>query len=432
MKKKILSVWMLLLSVATAGFAQSGTCGDKFTWALSNGTLTISSGGTGEMENYSYNNPAQWYGYRSAIKTVVIEEGATNIGRYAFNDCFSLHSVTIPNSVKSIGDDAFSDCVELASVTVGNNVESIGDYAFYCCYSLGSINIPASVKIIGNRAFYHCESLGSIVIPDNVESIGESAFLSCSSLESVTIPESVKSIGEWAFAGCSSFSSISIPNSVESIEDFTFGSCTGVTSVTIGNSVKSIGEDAFSGCSSLGSITIPSSVTSIGENAFDGCSSLSSISIPESVTSIGRWAFDGCISLTSVTNLNPTPQTIDSYTFYGVNINNITLYVPAGSVEDYEAAHVWRYFGTITEYVPSAIHAPSAVTAIRIYPDPATGSFRIEGITAPTQVSITDINGRSVFRKIISGDESIAAGHWVKGVYLVRVNGKTAKVIKSF
>jgi hypothetical protein len=75
---------------------------------------------------------------------------------------------------------------------------------------------------------------------------------------------------------------------------------------------------------------------------------------------------------------------------------------------------------------------PSTATALRIYPDPATGSFRIDGLTTPTQVSVTDISGRIVFEKIISGDESIAAGHWPQGVYLVRVNGKTVKIIKSF
>jgi hypothetical protein len=74
---------------------------------------------------------------------------------------------------------------------------------------------------------------------------------------------------------------------------------------------------------------------------------------------------------------------------------------------------------------------PVEKASLRIYPNPVSESFRIEGITVPMQITVTDINGRSVFKKIISGNESIAVNHWAKGVYLVHVNGKTAKIIKN-
>jgi hypothetical protein len=53
--------------------------------------------------------------------------------------------------------------------------------------------------------------------------------------------------------------------------------------------------------------------------------------------------------LTSVTNLNPTPQNISSDVFAAVNISALTLKVPAGAVDAYKAAPVWREFGKITE-----------------------------------------------------------------------------------
>jgi hypothetical protein len=68
----------------------------------------------------------------------------------------------------------------------------------------------------------------------------------------------------------------------------------------------------------------------------------------------------------------------------------------------------------------------------RVYPDRATGSFRIEGLAVPAEVSVLDINGRTLFRKTIAGEASIAASHWQPGVYLVHANGATVKVVKTF
>jgi hypothetical protein len=50
-----------------------------------------------------------------------------------------------------------------------------------------------------------------------------------------------------------------------------------------------------------------------------------------------------------VTNLNPTPQNIESNVFDDVDISACTLKVPAGAVNAYKAAPVWKEFGEITE-----------------------------------------------------------------------------------
>ena len=207
----------------------------------------------------------------------VIKEGTKTIADYAFDDCYSLTSITIP-----------------ASVT------SIGYWAFYNCKSLTSITIPDGVTSIGGSAFYNCSSLISITIPDSVTSIGRSTFEYCKSLTSITIPDSVTSIGDRAFYYCDSLTSITIPDSVTSISDYAFYYCSGLTDITIPDSVTNIGYSVFYNCDSLTSITIPDSVTSIGDYAFYYCSGLTSITIPDSVTSIGDWAFLNCDSLTTV------------------------------------------------------------------------------------------------------------------------------------
>ena len=160
----------------------------KITWTLSNGTLTIS--GT-DMPNYQGDSKSPWFSQRSKIKKVVIENGVTNIGNYAFKDCSNLTSITIPNSVTSIRDRTFYCCSGLTSLSIPNSVTSIGDRAFYCCSGLTSLSIPNSVTNIGGHAFYCCSGLTSLSIPNSVTNIGGYAFYSCDNIASMTIRAAV-------------------------------------------------------------------------------------------------------------------------------------------------------------------------------------------------------------------------------------------------
>ena len=208
------------------------------------------------MKNYDYDSNQSPVYNNSDVKKIVIEDGVTSIGDYAFRGCSSLTSITLPDSVTSIGDCAFVFCVGLSSITLPDSVTSIGDSAFKNCSSLTSITIPDRVTSIEPYAFDNCSSLTSITIPNSVTSIGASAFYNCRSLTSITIPDRVTSIESRAFTGCSSLTSITIPDSVTSIGYATFAGCSSLTSITIPDSVTSIGESAFSNCSSLQTISL--------------------------------------------------------------------------------------------------------------------------------------------------------------------------------
>lgn len=173
--------------------------------------------------------------------------------------------VVIPDGVTSIGDWAFSRCEGLTSVTMPDSVTSIEDHAFCECTSLTSIVIPNGVTTIGDYMFHSCKSLTSVTIPDSVTSIGKCVFVDCISLTNITIPNHVTSIGDWTFYKCTNLISIAIPD--------------GVTSVKIPDSLNSIGNWAFACCKSLTSIMIPKRVINIVEAAFWGCESLTNIKI---------------------------------------------------------------------------------------------------------------------------------------------------------
>ena len=100
---------------ATCPFMKIGTCGDKLVWILDDaGILTIS--GTGSMDKYTSQSHASWYSHRANIQSVVVEEGVSTIGEYAFYECTKVTAVTLPVSVTSIRDFAFESCIDLTDV----------------------------------------------------------------------------------------------------------------------------------------------------------------------------------------------------------------------------------------------------------------------------------------------------------------------------
>ena len=293
-----------------------GSCGANVNWTLVDGVLTIT--GSGEMDDLSYNT-IPWKEYRGDIKAVVIEDGVTNIGAYAFDNCSGITSVVIGNSVTSIGEYAFYNCTGLTCIEIPNSVTSIEMGAFNGCSGLTSIEIPYSVTSIGTYAFQYCYRLASIVVDE-----GNTVFDSRDNCNAI-----IYTASNTIVLGC--------------------------YNTTFPNSVTSIGGYAFSGCFWLISIEIPNSVTSIGGYAFSECYGLSNIVIPSSVTSIGYSAFNLCTRLTSVTSYIPADNLFYTSAFYDVDVDACTLYVPYGAKTKYASTSGWNYFTKIVELRPSEI-----------------------------------------------------------------------------
>ncbi len=175
MKKHLLLLVFALLPMFTMA-DEGGSCGKdvSYTFETATGTLTIQ--GTGDMKNYNL-TLTPWRSYRSDILVVIIKDGVTSIGNYAFFDCSALSFVSIPNSVTSIGANAFLGCTGLTAVEISDNVTSIGNSAFRDCTGLTSVTIGSGVKKIGNYAFSCGINLSSINVNMNIPiEIDESVF----------------------------------------------------------------------------------------------------------------------------------------------------------------------------------------------------------------------------------------------------------------
>ena len=331
------------------------------------------------------------------LQTVILPNSITSLGDYAFDRCSNLQSIGLPSGLKSIGTAAFQCCEKLSDITLPSKLSSIGEWAFNGCESLTSFTLPSNVATIPERAFSNCTNLASIrmtstitsigayafnadeklaisYLPPSLETIGCYAFCGCKSLTLQRLPNFVKSIDHHAFENCTGLTQVQMPSRVTEISTCMFDGCTNLTKVTFNGKIKSIGSYAFSGCSNLTSFTVqgydnltsigdyafkncssltsfdlPSTTTTIGTSSFYGCSGLKTIYLPANVTTIGSSAFYGCTNLRSIFADMPSPISVPSNTFNGVDKQTCTLYVPQGKYQTYWLADVWGDFANIID-----------------------------------------------------------------------------------
>ena len=157
----------------------------------------------------TYSHPDSSWGTNLYLKgqlvtDLIIPDGVTSIGKYAFYGYASITSITICSSVTSINDYAFYECSNITSVSFEDNskLTEIGRVAFFNCCDLTSVTFGKNSKLtsIGEMAFGNC-NLASIKIPDSMTIIGDEAFRQAG-LTSIEIPITVTSIGTSAFKSC--------------------------------------------------------------------------------------------------------------------------------------------------------------------------------------------------------------------------------------
>ncbi len=362
------STFGVFATAFAADIVKTGSCGENVTYTLdSDGLLTIS--GTGEITNYtagiilygdntfrlSDEEDRSPFAMNSSIKSVIIEQGVTAVGRAAFFGCTGINAVSLAEGVKSIGTFAFYGCTGLESLILPDSLKDIGAHSFMYCTGLTGVSLPYGLQRIYGSAFLGCSGLteisipGSVldvcgdsfgncpaierlevydvdensyyysvdnciiyydtvavgcknsIIPDDssVTTIGEGAFYFCKELTEINIPDNVTTIEEMAFAGCSGLTYLEIPESVEYIGDTAFGG-TGLKTMNIPDSVTETGDGLFYECRELENVRLPDGLTEIGYEMFRGCTALKEITIPAGVTLIEYWAFEECPGLEKI------------------------------------------------------------------------------------------------------------------------------------
>ncbi len=305
-------------------------------------------------------------------------DGATIIGKNAFENCYKLENVTFAENI-IVGDSAFFaspiknvrikrgmsirtnafNTLEEAVIEDGTlnledkalgrlkrlafegTVNSIGEIV--CTDEVFANNIQTwlNLPFIGKgpmqpttRLFFDNNEVVNVIIPENVKTIRPYAFYNCKSLASIQFPVGIKDIKEGAFSNCESLVSVSLPNGIKVIESSTFDNCRSLSTLSLSTSLDSIKNNAFANCENLLSFEMPSKVTYIGEEAFINCNSLTNVSLPLKLVYIGKNAFNGCTGI-NVIKFQSNIKTIAVGAFSGcTSITELDLPNSISIIED--------------------------------------------------------------------------------------------------
>lgn len=378
--KTVITRLMLLAAIFLAAGSMSlraeiitGPCGDSgplgegynvtFSLDTETGVLVISGEGgmyRSPVQGGIYESDTPFYPYKDYIRSVVIEEGVTSIGAYAFSNCINLTDVEIAFTVIAIGQQSFRNSTGLTEVVIPEGVVTIGDAAFWGCTGLVNVTIPNSVMFIEDIAFSDCINLETLEweINENI-TIEDDAFLGCEKLEKLiatkdmliffpynyefedgyyAIPENIKYVGAYAFNNCINLKRVYIPETL--IYKYVY-------------SEKNTLSCAFDGCSALERIDV--SPLSKGYSSVEGvlynkrqtellcCPALAtSVTVPETVEKMDR-PFDECTVLRDLRleNLNNiTKMAMERYENAGGGFGALFKSDSTESIGNYR--HVWN------------------------------------------------------------------------------------------
>ena len=421
MKKRMTSLLLALLLVfqlcGTMAYAAeadgvyaSGEAG-SLSWVVTDdGTLTIS--GTGPMDDYTFDEDTwvintPWDADAFDITRIVVEEGVTYIGAYAFARLPSVERIEIAASVTEIADYAFENLYSgqpliffeggapairknafadsyidvfypeaaegwdimagenygggilwhpvgddgvLLEGTCGENLD--GDYEpdDNLTWSIdrdGLLQVEGSGDLCDDPAWVdYWMLIEEVSLPQNLLSLGDSAFYGCDRLTAVELPPYIREIPTYTFYGCTALESVTFTGDmIETVGYAAFKYCEALTRIDLPDGITRIEDNAFDGCGVLHTVTLPGTLTYIGSRAFSLCEALESITIPASVTEIDRNAFVQCTGLSSVIFEGDAPAIGEyAFSYAGYYDGGLTACYPANNPTWTEA--VMQDYGT--------------------------------------------------------------------------------------
>ena len=423
-KHLFLAIILTCMYMPARGTIYTGVCGENVTWSLDSETKVLTISGEGDMyHDNRYNDPENWRGQylENLISSVVINEGVTSVGFWAFANCTKLNTVSLPEGITVVEDYAFYN-TGLTSVVLPNSVERVKQSAFRDCTALTRCDLGRGVKYIEQYILQGCTALEHLrwsdcletisgIILDNFDAVTSEhkdiplqdtiyfppSFQSMNSIATGNMPNMpafVWNARHPADGGMSSplnigqthgyyLKKIILGEDVEYIPDYLFAGQK-IDTIILPEKVTHIGEKAFYNCGELKHIVIPDAVNYIGEYAFQNCGKLEEIDIPASVTSFEIGTFKGCTKLKQVilpSGMTEVPEEL-CYACYALD-----------SVRIPESVTVIRHAAFCGCSALHNIHIPNAVTTID---QGAFAGCPLDTVVLPSSLNVL---GKTVFNR---------------------------------
>jgi len=244
---------------------------------------------------------------------LTIGSAVTSIPTWAFNECTGLKTVVFEEGCTELLGYTFSNCSNLKSVKLPNTLTTMEHGEDFSRTAIECVEIPASVKTLGLGTFGYNNVLKEVKLNEGIESLG-GAFEGASALTKINIPASLKQISAYDF----SRTNITQTSVAAGHEKF----------ICVNNHViDKTSKTLVIGANSSAIPTDADIVTTIGARAFDG-REMTTIIIPANITKMYPSAFDN-VDLTEIHFENKTGWTTISQS----NFQEVSL-----DVSDPEAA----------------------------------------------------------------------------------------------
>lgn len=333
----------------------------------------------------------------------------------------NLEEVVLPTSITKIYS-SFSECYNLkGTVVIPEGVTTIGDYAFEST-AIEHVVLPSTLTE-STKA-----NPGA-----NESAICAHAFDNCQALKSIEFPASVHKICDATFQNCVSLTELNIPATITNIGQKSFGNCTGVKAINAEAAVPANAYYlAFDGMDKLNCVvTVPAGSRAAYRNADEWCEFLNIIEAGETAqftiavndaahVAVVYGSKSTEISLADGSNTVMTADVVNPLTIVPASGYTATLTLDAAACDDFIVA-----VGAGSTLTIDVKKIEGGVA------DLSTSSFAYNRaaatITAEAGIRIYDITGKVVASTTA---DTISVASLPAGIYIAKSNGKTYKFVR--
>ncbi|MBP5282459.1 MAG: leucine-rich repeat protein [Lachnospiraceae bacterium] len=229
--------------------------------------------------------------YSINLKSVVIPEGITAIGKSCFFDKKGIVSIHLPKSLKEIRANAFLNCVSLEEVTIQNEDMILDEKAFRGCCNLKRVQLQGETYLLEEEASNDLVTRIRDQVLGDFYISGHTLVRYMGDEEQIQLPKEIEIIGERCFFGKERLRIVTCPNSLKEIREQAFAGCVTLQGIVLSDKLKRIEREAFAECKKLVKCVLPETVEYIGEYAFRRCFLLKPFEVWPRGTKIHEYAF---------------------------------------------------------------------------------------------------------------------------------------------